>query len=343
MDYLKIKQYLEGEISESESQDIRNWLSDPENDLLSRKLLGEVWAGSEINYKGEKPDVNRMLSVLHYRIQSKSDQLSNKSAQTIGARIIQGWMKVAAILVIPLLLLASYFIVERIADSRLIGEVNFREIVTKPGTRTQIELPDGTLVWLNDGTTIRYPEQFTEKERVVFLDGEAYFEVKSNPKEPFIVENPMMKTRVTGTHFNLNAYSSDRFFEATLLEGKIQLVAGKQHIDLLPGEQLQYNVSQNILQKKEVRSDDAAAWIHGKLIIHNEKLEIAMKKLSRWYNVDIQLEDALLKNYDLTYTLHNEKLEQSLNYISQVLPVKYSYSEIKYDDRTEQRIVMTRK
>ncbi len=337
----EIKQYLEGKTSVAEAQKVRDWLSDSTNDSALRKMLGEIWADSEITVHGQKPDFEQMLKGVSYRIHSGTQQ--NKPKLSLKRQFIEGWMKAAAVLFIPLFLLTAYLLSGRFQQGDVETHVNLREVYTKPGTRTQIELPDGTMVWLNDGTTIKYPEQFTEKERVVFLDGEAYFEVKSNPKEPFIVENSMMKTRVTGTHFNLNAYSADRFFEATLLEGRIELFAQAKHIDLSPGQQLQYNVSQNIFQRKDVRSDDAAAWIHGKLVFHNEKLDVVINKLSRWYNVDIQLSDALLRDYDLTYTLQNEKLEQSLNYISQVLPIKYSYSEIKHDDKTEQRIILTRK
>src|SRR5690606_14144513 len=111
-----------------------------------------------------------------------------------------------------------------------------REIYTKPGTRIKIDLPDGTQVWLNDGTHFRYPEQFSGTQREVYVDGEAYFEVKSDAKHPFVVNNPMMKTVVTGTHFNVNGYVADRFFEATLLEGKVSLEKNKQIIRLNPGD-----------------------------------------------------------------------------------------------------------
>lgn len=337
----EIKQYLEGKSSLAEAQKVRDWLADSTNDSASRKMLGEIWIDSEIVVQGQNPDVERLLKSVRYRIHS--GMIQNKPETSLKFLILDGWRKVAAVLFIPIFLLTAYLLSGRFIHGDVDQHVQLREVYTKPGTLTHIQLPDGTLVWLNDGTTIKYPERFTGKERVVFLDGEAYFEVKSNPKEPFIVENSMMKTRVTGTHFNLNAYSADRFFEATLLEGRIELFAQSKHVDLSPGQQLQFNVDQNIFQRKNVRSDDAAAWIHGKLVFYNEKLDVVIRKLSRWYNVDIQFNDSLLCDYDLTYTLQNEKLEQSLNYISQVLPVNYSYSEIKHDDKTEQRIILTRK
>jgi len=99
------------------------------------------------------------------------------------------------------------------------------------------------VVWLNDGTTLKYPDKFATNERRVYVDGEAYFEVASNPKRPFIVENPMMNTRVTGTKFNLNAYEDDNYFEATLIEGKIGLENKSHRCDMKPGYQVQYNQS----------------------------------------------------------------------------------------------------
>ena len=239
MNYHDIKKYLEGKTNESESHQIREWLKNPENDAELRQILGEIWANSEIQLKDQTPDFNRMLDQVHHQINNQ--QINQLKLKDLSTSLYQAFSKVAAILIIPLLLLSVYFYFNPANPSNQLASNTIREIYTKPGTRTQIDLPDGTRVWLNDGTTFRYPERFTGSHREVFVDGEAYFEVKSNPGNPFVVNNPMMNTVVTGTHFNLHAYSADNYFEATLLEGKIHLENENKKLVMKPGEQVQFD------------------------------------------------------------------------------------------------------
>ena len=196
---------------------------------------------------------------------------------------------------------------------------------------------------LNDGTIFRYPERFTGENREVFVDGEAYFEVRSNPQKPFVVDNKMIKTVVTGTHFNINGYSADRFFEATLSEGKVSLEKGKQNFSMSPGEQVQYDVQTNVIVKKNVNPENAVAWINGMLIFKDEKLETAIKKLGRWYNVEIILSDKGLNSYLLTGTFQHEKLYQTLKLISLALPVKFEYEKVTKPSEIQRTIYMRRK
>jgi len=226
MNFYDIKRYLEGKTTPAESEQISKWLINPGNDAELRQILGEIWTNSEISLKVQGPDFERMLDQMHHQINAR--QLTRAKSVTLSTKLYQAFSKVAAILIIPLLLLSVYFYFNPYSTSNKLASNTFREVYTKPGTRTKIELPDGTRVWLNDGTIFRYPESFSGEKREVFVDGEAYFEVKSNPKNPFVVKNPMMNTVVTGTHFNLNAYSADKFFEATLLEGAYRYHSGRK-------------------------------------------------------------------------------------------------------------------
>jgi ferric-dicitrate binding protein FerR (iron transport regulator) len=338
----QIKKYLEGKTSTGESEETREWLADEKNEAESRRILGEVWANSRIGLQGDKPDFDQMLNQIHHRINNNSRQ-DNKS-RIMPNRILATFSRIAAVLIIPLLLVSVYLYLNPgnyFSSSHQHQSV--REISTKPGTRTKVELADGTIVWLNDGTTLRYPESFEGKTREVYLDGEAYFEVKSNPKRPFVVENPMMTTVVTGTHFNLNAYSADNYFEATLLEGKINLRKQNQNVEMKPGEQIQYNTHTEKIVRKTVVPEDAAAWVDGKLIFNDERLEIVIKKLSRWYNVDIILADPELAGYPLKGTIHDEKLDQTLKLISLALPVKTELRKESDPTKLQRTIIMKKK
>ena len=341
MNYNDVKKYLEGKTTPDESEQIRSWLINPENDVELRQILGEIWTNSEIHLKGQAPDFNRMLDQVHEQINSQ--QILQIKPRAISASIYQTFSKIAAILIIPLLLLSVYFYFNPANSSNQLVSNTFREIYTKPGTRTQIDLSDGTRVWLNDGTTFRYPECFSGSQREVFVDGEAYFEVKSNPKNPFVVNNPMMNTVVTGTHFNLNAYSSDNYFEATLLEGKINLENDSKKLVMKPGEQVQFDSKLEKIVQKTVDPQNAAAWVNGKLIFNDEKLGTAIKKLARWYNVEIILTDPEINNYLMTATIQDEKLDQSLKLIALALPVKFEFKKVNNLTEIQRTIYMTKR
>lgn len=317
----QIKNYLQGRCSEQEALLVKKWLAVPGNADAARAVLGDLWTNYEPVLKSGEMDVERLLLRTQFRL--RNDSKSSKQ----GNRFWTVFSRVAAVLIFPLCLFTAYLYFDTDDFNLPQAQNPMREISTKPGTRLHFHLADGTEVWLNDGTTMRYPEYFTGNERKVFVDGEAYFEVKADKAHPFIVENPMINTVVTGTHFNLNAYSEDSFFEATLLEGKIELKGESVSGELKPGQQAVF--SEGIgLQTKEVKAQNAVAWINGKLVIQNEKLETALKKISRWYNVDIELKNTELKNTELTCTLQDEKLEQCMALISNALSIKYAIKNL---------------
>lgn len=345
MNYTELKKYLEGKTSDAESEMIGNWLKNHENDVESRKILGEIWTNSSIHLTGTKPDFDKMLHQIHQRINSEKShlQLQKTNPRPIVSRVYIAFSRIAAILILPILLLSLYLYYNPIQIVNELATVSVREIYTKPGTRTKIELPDGTLVWLNDGTTIRYPEKFTGINREVYIDGEAYFEVKSDLQNPFIVNNPMMTTVVTGTHFNLNAYVADKYFEATLLQGKVNLKRNQQTVELKPGDQVQFDTQYEKIVHKNIATKNATAWIDGKLIFTDEKLGIAIKKLARWYNVEIILTDPVLNDYLLTGTFRDEKLDQTLRMISLALPVKFEFKKENNPSKIQRTIFMKKK
>jgi len=331
-----IKRYLEGKTTPEESDRIKQWLSIPQNEAIARTILGDLWANSDIQLKGEKPDFEQMLRRTRFRLQSARHSSTTGNSQFTSSRFLKMFSKAAAILILPLLVFTAYLYFQKPLFDTTVAEnaaSGIREIYTKPGTKTNFQLADGTKVWLNDGTTFRYPEHFAGSTREVFVDGEAYFEVKANKRHPFIVNNPMMKTVVTGTHFNVHAYSKDEFFEATLLEGKIHLESKSGNAELSPGEQLQFDADATKMIQREVKTSNAIGWISGRLIIQNERLELALKKISRWYNVEILVDDSSLYDYELTCTLENEKVEQCMGLISNALHLRYRVEQINNQKR----------
>lgn len=161
---------------------------------------------------------------------------------------------------------------------------------TLKGGTYRITLPDGTEIWMNAASTLKFPVRFSGSERRVILDGEAYFEVFKDHKHPFIVEAADQRVQVLGTHFNINAYQDEPDLKTTLLEGSVKTSG----ITLKPGEQAVEQ--QGRVKVSNVNTSIATAWKNGEFRFNNERLESIMRNISRWYNVDITYKIPALKN-----------------------------------------------
>lgn len=166
------------------------------------------------------------------------------------------------------------------------GEVAYNTISTPKGGRYQINLPDGTSVWLNSESSLKFPVSFSSlKERKVDLIGEAYFEVTKS-KLPFRVSNRDQMVEVYGTHFNVMSYSNENFIETTLLEGKVGVKTGAGETFIVPGEQTQLKKGQlNVLKNVDV--DAVVAWKNNVFQFDGTDIQKVMRQIERWYNVEV--------------------------------------------------------
>lgn len=164
----------------------------------------------------------------------------------------------------------------------------FNTLQTPRGGIYQITLPDGTKVWLNSSTTLRYPLAFAGNERRVELTGEAYFEVFPNKKAPFCVVGPRETVEVLGTHFNINAYEDEVHPKITLLEGRVKVIstASGKSAFLSPGQQAAIRTSG--IKIKQVEAENAVAWKDGLFQFDNENIYTVMRKIARWYDIDVE-------------------------------------------------------
>ncbi len=340
MDFQRLIEYLKQSEITSGNEEVKNWLTDPENELQAREMLGSVWAGNRISLEKGSPDFEKILDRVHHQLNRNREQLFIKRG---ARRPVPLFYRVAAVLLVPLLIASSVMLVSIYNFRTEPAHYVKRELFTKPGTREKIQLDDGTTVWLNDGTAFRYPEKFAAKERRVFVDGEAYFEVAANPEKPFIIENPLVNTIVTGTSFNIRGYSSDHYFEATLSKGQVRLQKDDRELKMVPGQQVQYCDQDDQFLTRNVNPAIYSSWIEGRLILKDEPFALAMLKLSRWYNAEILIRDEELKEFKLTATLENEKVEQTLDHIAYALPVKYRIQKETEPGRTKTTIYMMKK
>jgi transmembrane sensor len=165
---------------------------------------------------------------------------------------------------------------------------------TPRGGQYMLILPDGSKVWLNAASTIKFPTAFAKNERQVELTGEAYFEVAHNTKQPFYVNMKGMTVQVLGTHFNINAYEDEEAVKTTLLEGKVKIVnrqssiVNRQSAMLKPGQQAVFTHDSRLTIHDIIDAEDAIAWKNGLFIFNNESITSVMRRLSRWYDIEVE-------------------------------------------------------
>lgn len=169
-------------------------------------------------------------------------------------------------------------------------EVSYNTISTPNGGQYRVILSDGTTVWLNATSSLRYPTRFTGESRSVVLTGEAYFEVAPDKNMPFVVECEKQTVRVLGTHFNINAYPDEQSVNTTLLEGRVKVISkdGEKNVELKPGEQA--SLENGKVKVKNVDTEQVTDWTNGDFIFAGDDIKSVMRKIARWYDVEIAYE-----------------------------------------------------
>ncbi len=166
-------------------------------------------------------------------------------------------------------------------------EEQYNRIATPRGGQYQVVLADGTKVWLNAASSLRFPAAFRGSVRKVMLTGEAYFEVAKNKDKPFKVAVNGMEVEVLGTHFNIMAYENEKDLKTTLLEGAVKVSTTAEKVLLEPGQRAVLNKEKGNIQVGAADVEEAIAWKNGLFTFNNEDIKSIMRKVSRWYDVDV--------------------------------------------------------
>jgi len=214
-------------------------------------------------------------------------------------------------------------------------QVLYNTITTPKGGQYQIELADGSKVWLNAVSSLRFPTAFTGKERTVELIGEGYFEVKHNAAMPFHVKVNDVDVQVLGTHFNINSYSDEPAVKTTLLEGRVQVKKNNKHVFLNPGQQAILKPGEdNITIDYDVDVDEVVAWKNGRFLFNSADIETIMRQVGRWYDADVVFEKKSNKK------LHAD-LPRSQN-VSQLLKILEATGKVDFEVKGKRIIVTPR-
>jgi transmembrane sensor len=363
-----ISNYLKGEITPEEQKILAGWLEEkPENKYRFDQFC-DIWFStssglrSRLNFDSLEAlkKVNRKIGL------SEENQ---KYKKTIQLTSLQAILRIAAIVLITFG--ASYLAFLLFNSTRNIVPSNAVTEISAPiGSKSKVTLPDGTKIWLNAGSTIRYSNDFNKINREIKLEGEAYFDVTKNKHMPFIVHTlSNINIRVLGTAFNLKAYPREGSVETTLVRGSLIVERQDnnqlQKTTLAPNQRATYiktegkvflsevdkqsivketpqrleQIKGKVLFAPKVETEIFTSWKDNKLIFRNEGFESLAIKLERWYGVKINVEGEEINNYHFNGAIENETINDVFKYISYTLPIKYTIQHnvvtVSKDTRTK--------
>lgn len=341
MDKKLLEKYLNNNCSEEELEIVLNWLINSGSLNECTNLLYSLWNEIHEEDAGSAADFEKILHKIHHEINvrdSKSlmeeadNNLIRYNRKKYLLRIIRN---VAAILFLPVLgfglsMLNKY---QSSHNSYVAALGTTNQVFSSADAITKINLPDSSVVWLNHSSSLRYPSVFIGDQRLVELEGEGFFEVSSNPDKPFIVNTGKIQVVAHGTIFNVMAYPEENRVETSLIKGEVDLreikQLGKTEIlyKMNPSDLAVYDKTSNSINTRTIKDDRYFSWKNGKMVLTDEPMTEVIRKISRWFNVDISIGDPRLNDLTLTATFVNETLPEVLELLSHVYPVGYTISD----------------
>ena len=313
-----------GEGTEAEKKELERLLLSYPEIAMDIETIAEFWSYTEL--KSESEIRHHAYEKLMLRIQKDQLTGSETKKNTTKSQLLR-YIRYAAAVII---LLGSAALVYYVIKPGYSKE-NSKTIITVNGTKSHLTLPDGSKVWLNAGSTLKYdPISGSDSIREVFLSGEAYFEVAHREDFPFIIHTSQVDIKDIGTSFNVRSYPGEGFSETTLVEGSVEIIYKNKERTLLtePNQKITvFDSGDNIQTKAEktIRHQllPETAWMKDVLIFKNETFQQLALRMERYYDIDIEFKNDILKNRRITGTFSNETFEQAL--ISLQLVIKFHY------------------
>ncbi len=333
---------LKQDISPDDKILLEQWLASSENQSLYEEL-GNIWESIKKNATEYHPDTDYYWKELQSRIKkSKKSTFFHVGIKSVVA---------VAAAVVLVVISASVIIVT--SD---IKESSTMQTYTSFSGKSKVILPDGSTVWLNKGSTIRYSSLFS-KDRNLELDGEGLFDVTKNPESPFIVHTAGIQVKVYGTLFNVDSYNRDADVRVALIEGSVSIITKNKEMHLVPGEIAIFHKTDQVLSSKRLPYDPSdlsnsmannntlsaqnkiiskllneelayeSFWASESLSFDHKDLGYICKYLEKWYKVEINIDSSLVKSQYYTFTLKDEPLEQILRNMNKINPISYSFVE----------------
>ena len=304
-----LQKYISGEASEAEKKQVTEWVQEsPDNmrEYLAQRKLYDIalWQSKTME---EKPQNKRKIFTLRSAVYSMT--------------------KIAAMIAI-VFLIAHYW------KNKDTEKISYQSIYVPAGQRAELTLADGTKVWLNSRSSLKFPTNFQGKSRNVILDGEGFFTVAKNKEVPFIVKTKKYDVKVLGTEFNILAYSTDSIWETSLLEGSVEIQTnGKRKLRLEPNTMVR--LQGNSLVKQHIKKMEYFRWREGLICFDNISVKEMIEKLKLYYGVDI-----VINNQEILGNRYTGKFRagDGIEHVLKVLRLNNRFTYEK-DDETNKIII----
>ncbi len=319
-----IDEYYHNKVGWEEFQELIRYLVNEQNLLEIERVMKKHWGEEKkIDLLKEK-DYEILLDGIHHRI----NRLEERKSEKVTVRIARVLMKAAAVLFLPFAI-TTFFLFKNPAGEKVSAPIAYNEIYTPLAARTRFLLPDSTVVWLNSGSSLKFPLVFNGKTREVFLSGEGYFDVAKDHEKPFIIHVKGLDITALGTSLDVMAYREDRTVKTTLVEGKVRVEKKSTGtcVYLKPSMQAIMDTVTGKLSMAEVETKYYTSWKEGILVFRHEPMESVAHKLERWFNCTIYIKSDKLRKYKYTGTIEMETLREVLNLIQITTPMKYKYDQ----------------
>ncbi|HEY4789416.1 MAG TPA: FecR domain-containing protein [Bacteroidales bacterium] len=346
-----LKKFKQGGLSPMEAKELTSILKEGDDNEDLKDVLENLWR------KLQETDISVPTDQLfnnikqNLQIESESRSVPQRKPSILKLKAI---LRYAAIVILSVGLTwfaKDYFTGK---DNKLIADNASgasNEITVSYGSKSKVTLPDGSVVKLNSGSTLRYPARFDHFTRNVYIEGEAFFDVKKDPKHPFFVRTKDITIKVLGTKFNVKSYEDEKTIQTTLVSGSIELYSNRNEMTeknrllvLKPNQQVIFEklkeeitvtdkkrnyddtnaeLSEHLTLDSEIDVAPVIAWKDNRLVFRDERFFELSKKLERWYDVEIEIKDNKLANALFSGTFVKETIEQALNALKLATPFKY--------------------
>lgn len=332
--------YLSGELTDDDRAIVDSWRKESsDNEELFRQYM-QSWEAIPLLSEMEQFNSFKALQKINSRISAGSS-----------GKFVRLLQRAAAILIVPLLLYSGYVTVQNlILNQDQEEQVMMQTVTSRQGMVSQFMLADGTKVWLNSGSELQFPSRFTGSGREVKLIGEAFFEVKKNPDQPFRVITKNIQIEDIGTSFNVESYADENLSEVILVEGEVRLTSqtpkAPKSVAMTPGQRAVYREDDPNFRVQNVDVDKYIAWRDGTLMFRDDNMGDVVRRLGRWFNVEIIVNDPEIESYTYMATFRSETLTQVLNLLKLSAPIDYKIVDsqlLANGEHTRQKVYIMKK
>lgn len=315
-DYIQLfDKFLQKQASQEEVQVLIQWLK---SEGSFQNWVDDEWsmAASDMNIDLQR----KLLRQIKEKIDREDHIQIQVPVKKNKVRNLYVWTaRIASVMI--LLLLTTFSVYYYAMNQQTMQDMI---VLVEKGQKANLVLPDGSRVWVNSDSKLSYGSRFNRKERVLTLEGEAYFEVMPDKKRPFIVETADLTVRALGTSFNVKAYEYEKNVYTVLMTGKVEVKSSFESLILQPNERIVFNRQTCNMEKSSVEdAKDYINWRYNALTFKGETFENIVLTLERYYNTRIVFESEALKKYRFTGTPGNTSLESILQILSLTSPLSY--------------------